>query len=113
MDLEAYDRAHAALMFNTDREWKRHSLKHFAIELCDRDRRTREQLVSFEYGDMLVDLLELLYKRAQRADLRMSVSASSSSSALASSTGATTCAASAEEYYRLLYAIYVKNKDFK
>lgn len=90
MELEEYDRAHNALMSSSDIEWKKHSLKHFAIELCQK--RKTKLLVNFEYGDMLIELISLLYKRAQTTDLRTE---------------------SGDEYYKVLYSIYFKQKDFR
>jgi hypothetical protein len=87
MDLEYFDRAHMALMSNLDLEWKSSSLKHFVIELCNQNRTST--LVSFDYGDMLVDVIGILYKRAQASDLKVN------------------------DYYRVLYAIYVKIKDYR
>lgn len=90
MDLEDYERAHTALMSNTDREWKKHSLKHFCTELCQQ--RKTDLLVGLDYGDMLVELLALLYKRAQSTDLKTE---------------------HGDYYYRVLYALYVKSKDYR
>lgn len=90
MELEEFDRAHTALMSSTDCEWKKHSLKHFAIELCQR--RKTKLLVGFEYGNMLFELISLLYRRAQTTDMRTDFG---------------------DEYYKVLYSIFIKNKDFR
>lgn len=87
MDLEHFDKAHMALMSNLDQEWKKTCLEHFINELCNQNK--TDILVSFEYGDLLLEVLNLLYKRAQQNDLRTN------------------------DYYRVLYSIYVKIKDYR
>lgn len=87
MDLDYYEKAHLALISNFDMDWKRSCLKHFISELCNKNKTAT--LVSFDYGDMLQDVLNILYKRAQASDLRY------------------------HDYYRLLYAIHIKNKDYR
>jgi hypothetical protein len=87
MDLEYYDKAHMALMSNFDLDWKKNCLKHFINELCNQNK--THIIVGFEYGDMLQDVLNILYKRAQSCDLRTN------------------------DFYKVLYSIYVKNKDYR
>lgn len=87
MDLEYFDKAHNALMSNLDLEWRKTSLKHFIVELCNQNKTST--LVSFDYGDLLVDVIGILYKRAQSSDLKVN------------------------DYYRILYSIHVKIKDFR
>ena len=87
MDLEYYDKAHIAMVSNFDMEWKRTCLKNFISELCNKNK--TDILVKFDYGDMLQDVINILYKRAQASDLR------------------------SHDYYRLLYALHIKNKDYK
>ena len=87
MDLDYYDKAHIAMVSNFDMEWKRTCLKHFISELCNKNK--TDILVKFDYGDMLQDVIHILYKRAQSSDLR------------------------SHDYYRLLYALHIKNKDYR
>lgn len=87
MDLEYYEKAHMALMSNFDMEWKKTCLKHFISELCNQNKASI--IVGFEYGDMLQDVLNILYRRAQSSDLRTN------------------------DFYKVLYSIYIKNKDYR
>ena len=87
MDLDYYDKAHIAMISNFDMEWKRTCLKNFIGELCNKNK--TDILVKFDYGDMFQDVSNILYKRAQTSDLR------------------------SHDYYRLLYSLHIKNKDYR
>jgi tetratricopeptide (TPR) repeat protein len=87
MDLDYYDKAHLAMVSNFDVEWKRTCLKHFISELCNKSK--HDLLVRFDYDDLFQDVIDILYKRAQSSDLR------------------------SHDYYRLLYALHLKNKDYR
>jgi hypothetical protein len=87
MDLDYYDKAHIAMVSNFDIEWKRTCLKTFIGELCNKNK--TDILVKFDYGDMFQDVINILYKRAQTSDLR------------------------SHDFYRLLYALHIKNNDYR
>ena len=87
MELEYFEKAHMALMSNLDTEWKKTCLKHFITELCNQNK--TEMLINFDYGDMLLDVLHIVYSRAQSTDLHNNV------------------------YYRVLYSIYIKINDYR
>lgn len=86
MSLEYYDKAHQAIVSNTDLEWKQNCLKTFIGELCNQNKTAK--LVGFDYGDMLQDVLTILYERANLSDLRT------------------------HDYYHIIYALHVKQKDY-
>ncbi len=87
MELEYFDKAHMALMSNLDTEWKKTCLKHFITELCNQNK--TEMLINFDYADMLLDVLYIIYNRAQTTDLYNN------------------------PYYRVLYAMYIKSNDYR
>lgn len=66
---------------------EKNCLKQFVSELCNQNK--TDILISFDYGDLQLEVLNLLYKRAQSSDLRTS------------------------DFYRILYSIYVKVKDYR
>ncbi|RMZ96439.1 nuclear pore complex protein Nup160-like [Brachionus plicatilis] len=68
MDLEYFDKAYISLMSNTDIEWKKICLKNFISELCNQNK--SEILVSFDYGDLLNEVFNILMYRAKAIDLR-------------------------------------------
>ena len=49
-------------------EWKQNCLKTFIGELCNQNKTSK--LVSFDYGDMLQDVLNILYERTNLTVLR-------------------------------------------
>lgn len=86
MSLEYYDKAHQAIVSNTDLEWKQNCLKTFIGELCNQNKTAK--LISFDYGDMLQDVLSILYERANLTELRT------------------------HDYYHIIYALHIKQKDY-
>ena len=104
MDLEYYERAHMAMMANFDAEWKRTCLRHFVAELCNRNRHA--ELVRFDYANMLPDVLDMLYRRAQASDLRLSSEETSGG-------GGGGGAGGGDFTYKVLYAMYVKSRDLR
>ncbi len=86
MSLEYYNKAHQTIVLNTDLEWKQNCLKTFISELCNQNK--TDKLVNFEYYDMLQDVITILYEKAKSCDLRT------------------------HDYYHLVFALHVKQKDF-
>lgn len=86
MSLEYYEKAHHAITSNTDLEWKQNCLKTFIGELCNQNKTAK--LVSFDYGDLLQDVLNILYERASSSDLRT------------------------HDYYHIIYSFHIKQKDY-
>ena len=85
MTLEYYEQAHAAIV-QLEPEWKLTCLKHFISELCNQNKTAK--LISFDYGDMLQDVLKILYERAIKSDLRT------------------------HDYYGIIYSLHIKQKDY-
>ncbi|CAF0770482.1 unnamed protein product [Brachionus calyciflorus] len=87
MDLEYFDKAYISLMSNTDIEWKKICLKNFISELCNQNK--TDVLVGFDYGDLLNEVFNILMSRAKTSDLRNN------------------------DFYRVLFTLYVKIKDYR
>ena len=87
MDLEYYDKAHAAIRPDMDLESKRVCLKQFIAHLCNHNR--ADKLIEFDYGDMIQDVFQNLYHRAFASDIRT------------------------QDYFVVLYALHIKNKDYR
>lgn len=86
MSLEYIEKAHASIVSNLDLEWKLICLKHFISELCNQNKTS--QLVSFDYGDLHQDVLNILHERANISDLRT------------------------HDYYNIIYSLRLKHKDY-
>lgn len=86
MSLEYYEKAHASIVSNLDLEWKLICLKHFISELCNQNKTSK--LVSFDYGDLHQDVLNILHERANISDLRT------------------------HDYYNIIYSLRLKHKDY-
>lgn len=87
MDLEYFDQAYLSLMSNSDIEWKKICLKNFISNLCNQNK--TEVLVSFDYGEMLSEVFNILMSRAKAIDLRTN------------------------DLYRVLFSLNIRSKNYR
>lgn len=87
MDLEYFDKAYLSLMSNIDIEWKKICLKNFISNLCNQNK--TEILITFDYGEMLSEVFNILMSRAKATDLRTN------------------------DLYRVLFSLSIKSKNYR